>query len=305
MTHSRQKTPGTFSNAVSNDLRQPDIGEKGFRFGPIGLASYERSFGLRFVDESSCLADADYDSRVRMLVSDHRYEMRWDFAGKKVAVVGNGTVLGCGPLIDSCDEVIRISTMRNWQKSPLHDGARVTTWSGHPWLVVRRNNKGDLEANGRFAELLESGTKLWAASPFHISVDAYRWLKNQGFLDRLFVAPSPAIIYEIACSRLGADDLQKVFSISGQIKNIIGLSRFDLLLTGTRIILLAELCGAEDIALFGSNLFNFSREGVWFGHDLEFDYDVLMGVKRRILAKGGNFYWHEEQQVQQTWRNTR
>ncbi|WP_265519153.1 hypothetical protein [Nitratireductor luteus] len=305
MKHAGQKHVGTLSTGAVNDMPRSDAREEGFRFGPVGLASYQRSFGLRFVEEAPSLAEADYDSRVRVLMSDHRYGMRWDLSGKKVAVVGNGPVLNCGRLIDSCDEVIRISTMRNWQKSPVHDGTRVTTWSGHPWLVVHRNNRGELEANDRFAELLENGARLWASSPFHISLDAYWWLSHRGLLDRLLVVPPPANIYEIACSHMEAEDLRKLFSISAQINNIVGLPHFDLLLTGTRMIFLIELCGAKDIAIFGTNLFNFSPDGVWFGHDLQFDYEVLMAVKQRILAKGGTFYWNEEQQVQQKWRSIR
>lgn len=276
--------------------------KEGFRSAPIGLASYQKSFGLHFVDESAAHASADHDARVRVLVSGHRYGMRWDLAGKKVALVGNAPIENCGSLIDRCDEVIRVSTMRNWRQSQAHDGLRVTTWAGHPWLMVSRTASGDLEANARFAVLLEQGVKLWAASPFHISFDSYRWLSRHGYLDRLVVAPSPADVFEIACSRLEAEDLQQMFSLPGPIKNIVGLNHFDLLLTGTRLAVLLELCGVNNLNIFGTNLFNFSRDGVWIGHDLKMDYKVLMGVKRRISSKGGNFYWNEERKIQDMWR---
>lgn len=272
--------------------------ETGFRLSPIGLAGYQRSFGLHFVEETPDLARANHDSRVRVLVDERRYGMRWDLAGRRVAVVGNAPVENCGALIDGCDEVIRISSMRNWRQSALHEGTRLTTWAGHPWFVVHRNNKGEPVANGKFEAGLEAGMKLWAASPFHISFDAYRWLSARGYLDSLLVAPPPANIYEIACSSLDAEALQKIFSISGPVRNIVGLTYFDRLLTGTRILLMLELCGVKDIYMFGFNLFGFSMEGVWFGHDLAFDHDVIMGIKRRIEARGGTFHWNEERQVQ-------
>ncbi|TWG89433.1 hypothetical protein L598_008200000030 [Mesorhizobium sp. J18] len=265
---------------------------------PIGLASYQRSFGLKFIHESDPLPDTD--PRTRILVSTHRYGMPSDLAGKSVAVVGNGCVQNSGKLIDGCDEVIRISTMRNWNRASEHDGVKTTIWAGHPWLVVRRKADGELAPNPRFAELARAGSQLWAASPFHISVDSYRWLKAEGHLERLLVAPPPAEIYEIGCSYFDAEELRLLFSIARQRKNVIGFSNFDLLLTGTRIVLMLELCGVTRISLFGTNLFGFSRDGVWFGHDLMFDYKVLMRVRKRLKEKGGEFHWPDERSVKKS-----
>lgn len=289
----RVLTPDNAMNE-SSERQKSIVPAKAFQQGPLGLASYQRSFNLQFIRESDVLEQRD--SRIRVLVSNHRYGMRWDLAGKSVAVVGNGLVRNCGSLIDECDEVIRISTMRNWLRAPEHDGTRTTIWAGHPWLVVSRMENGEIRANPSFARLAEEGTQLWATSPFHISLDSYKWLKNNGQLDRLLVAPSSAEIYEIACSLLESSIIEILFSISKK-EGLIGFSRFELLLTGTRILMMLYMCGVKSIHVFGSNLFNFSRKDVWFGHDLNFDYRILMYLKRRIEERGGKFYWNEEREV--------
>jgi len=225
--------------------------------------------------------------------------MPWDLAGKKVAVVGNGAVKECGKLIDSCDEVIRISTMRNWLQSAEHDGLKTTIWAGHPWLVVHRRPTGELGAISKFAELMMRQPRLWAVSPFHISVDSYRWLCENGHIDRMLVNPSWAEVYEVSCSKMESDGIRKIFSISYR-KDMIGFNNYELLLTGTRILFLLNLCGVSSIKIFGANLFNFSMKGVWIGHNLEKDYDVIMYIKNRIIDSGGDFYWHEEEDVKKT-----
>ncbi len=47
--------------------------------------------------------------------------------------------------------------------------------------------------------------------PFHISVDAYRWLKMAGYYDDLLVTPAPMDVYEIACRKMTAEYLQALF----------------------------------------------------------------------------------------------
>lgn len=263
----------------------------------IGSASYERSFGLKFIPEKDILADNDYGPEMRILPCRSKYGLRDGLAGKRVALVGNGEISDCGPLIDAHDEVIRITTMRAWQADPIHDGTRTTIWAGHPWIVVRRNPAGVLVPNAKFEQLLKEDIDIWAASPFHISVDSYRWLKTRGHYDDLLVTPAPMDVYEIACRKMTAEYLQTLFSISHQKENIIGFPYFDLMLTGTRLILLLELSGVKDISLFGFNLFDFSYENVWFGHDLHFDYNVINEAKKRIIDSGGNFYWHDEKHI--------
>jgi len=261
---------------------------------PVGLTSYEKSFGLQFVHETDTLGQAE--SRTRILVSDHRYGMPRDLAGKKIAIVGNGLVKGCGPLIDSCDEVIRISTMRNWQQSADHDGLKTTIWAGHPWLVVHRGSAGDLRANPKFAELMNRQPRLWVISPFHTSVDSFRWLCEKQIIDRTIFNPSWTEVYEVACSKLDFAEIKRIFSISNR-KDIIGFNNYELLLTGTRIILLLYLCGVSNINIFGTNLFNFSKKDVWFGHDIYQDFFTINYIKKRILDEGGKFYWNEEPYV--------
>lgn len=264
---------------------------------PVGLTSYEKSFGLQFVHETDTLGQAE--SRTRILVSDHRYGMPWDLAGKKIAIVGNGVVKGCGSLIDSCDEVIRISTMRNWQQSAEHDGLKTTIWAGHPWLVIHRGPTGDLIANPKFAQLMSQQPRLWAVSPFHTSVDSFRWLCEKQIIDRTIFNRSWADVYEVACSKLDFDGIKRIFSFPER-KDIVGLNNYELLLTGTRILLLLYLCGVSNLSIFGTNLFNFSKKDLWFGHDLNQDFYTMNYIKKKVLEDGGEFYWNEEHYVRRS-----
>jgi hypothetical protein len=263
----------------------------------IGVAGYEKSFGLQFADEADLGPSTHLDERSRIIVLDKRYGLRGDLAGKRVALVGNGSVENCGRLIDDHDEVIRISAMGSWRRSVIHDGERVTIWAGHPWLVVHRNSLGEPEPISLFAELVAAGVQLWALSPFHISFDAYKWMSTEGLLDRLVVAPPPAVIYDIACTYLDAEEISQLFSIPPNRKHLVGIPHFDLLLTGTRLALLLELSGVKHLSLYGFGLFDMSTQNVWFGHDLQTDLRVLVNMKRRIVDGGGRFYWHEEDRV--------
>ncbi|NKB79730.1 hypothetical protein HED49_17995 [Ochrobactrum daejeonense] len=121
----------------------------------IGSASYERSFGLNFIHEKDLLADNDYGPEMRILPCRSKFGLRSGLAGKRVALVGNGEIRDCGPLIDAHDEVIRITTMRAWQADPVHDGTRTTIWAGHPWIVVRRNPAGVPTPKPKFEQLLK------------------------------------------------------------------------------------------------------------------------------------------------------
>lgn len=268
----------------------------------IGASTYERAPGLTLLDEDALSAQADAPHGAggflaRVVPRDERLGLRFDLAGKSVAIVGNGLVRHCGPQIDAHDEVLRLNGLRNWHQDPQHDGARATTWTGHPIFAVSRDASGALQASPQFERLVDAGAGLWALSPLHISVDAFRWLESRRALDRLLVAPSFAVIQDLLSRSLDADILATLFSIAHVREDIVGRPVFEHLLTGTRLLLLLELSGVRRISIYGCNLFVNSRESVWFGHDLPMDLRVMLGVKRRLLQNGGSFHWEEEAQV--------
>jgi hypothetical protein len=99
------------------------------------------------------------------------------------------------------------------------------------------------------------------------------------------------------CNALGADDLHLLFAPNQANRFLVGLPFFELLLTGTRLLLLLELAGASRLGVFGFNLFSRGAETAWFGHAPHVDLRVMLAIKRRLQDDGRQFYWHEEDAV--------
>jgi hypothetical protein len=258
----------------------------------IGIASYERSFAINFFTESDTTSfEEGFKSRV--IADRSRIRLRTELAGRSAAIVGNAVVQNVGADIDMHDEVIRLNTMRAWQKAEYEDGCRITMWAGHPAFVISRNVHQDLIAIKFFEEAVLANIPLWALSPFHITCDSFSWMRDHGALERLAVAPPPYEIYEVACRTWPDEEVSRLFSIPAKRGTLIGLPYFDLLFTGTRLALLLELCGVKQISLYGSDLFRGTpRDQIWFGHDPALDRDVLQGLERRLSAAGGYLRWH-------------
>jgi len=259
----------------------------------IGAASFRRSFGLEFLLEEDLPPVPQLVPGMRVIPADSRYGLRFDLAGKRVAVVGNGAVKGRGGVIDGHDEVIRLSSMRHWRHSPLDDGERITLWAGQPEFVVALDETGRPAARPSFAAIVAQGVPLWGMSPFHVSLPSYCWLKERGALARLMIAPPPAAICDMMCEWMEAETLAEIFSLVPKRGKLVGQTYFDVLFTGTRLVLLLELCGVTEISLFGCDLFLRSVEPVWWGHDPALDRRVLLGCQQRLRRRGGDLRWPE------------
>lgn len=261
----------------------------------IGSSTYEHFSGVTFFEEKAVASLPEEDcENVRIVPRDERLGLRLDLADKKVAIVGNGSVSNCGKAIDRHDEVVRINSMCNWRQDPIHDGRRITLWTGNPVFVVERDKSGNRHVPPLFSQIVEAGIGLWALSPLHISVDAYRWLDDQNALDRLLVAPPSAVIQDISSRILDGKSVSTLFSIARGRDEIVGRTVYDSLLAETRLLILLELCGVKHMSLYGVDLFVNSKDQPCSGHNLPMDMRVILELKRRLFAKGGFFHWEEE-----------
>jgi hypothetical protein len=267
----------------------------------LGASAYRRSFGA---DIRPLAETGDRASNPRVLLPREFYRTPKQFYGKKVAVVGNGRIGSCGNEIDSHDEVIRITAMGSWQRAAKDDGVKITAWAGHPWFVCKYDVDGILHVDPQFESVADEATVLWALSPFHVSLASYHGLEGRGLLDKLAVVPPACVVADAMVEYLDQEDFSFLFSYpssgnSAAYLNLIGLPRYDLLLTGTRLLLLLELMGATDMSLYASDLFDGGRDpAIWRGHDVSVDYRATMAVRARLEACGGSLYWHEEKQVE-------
>jgi len=262
----------------------------------LGVHAYE-ALNVRYVDLADPGAVPLEWSDARVILPEEYYDFPFDLAGQRVAIVGNGVVEGCGRDIDGHDVVIRITSLRHWRRDPVDDGERLSLWAGQPWRVVEWGAAGEINALDGFARAARAGLRLWALSPFHISFVAYRWMRDQGVLPNLIVAPTPVVIYDMACHFMSATDLSLLFSLPPDRAGLVGLFAYDLLFTGTRLGLLLEIAGVSHMSFYGCDLFRDTRRQLWPGHDVRTDFRVLRGLKARLTARGGAFYWHEEEAV--------
>ena len=256
------------------------------RLMEIGRSAYEKSFNIRFVEEGAVGDFPGHDFRTRVIPHALPLGFPAQLAGKSVAVVGNGHIIGQGGAIDSHDAVIRISTMRNWQKSAEEDGLRTTLWAGQLAFVFGPNG-----VNPDFAQLVDRDVPLWALSPFHVTCDAYEWLRRRPSPAMVTVLPPPAVLFDVFHDYMSAVDMELLFSMPPARRQLTGLSRYECLLTGTRLVLALEACDVAAISLYGFDLFTRSEEPVWFGHDLDVDRQVLQSVQQRFAMRGRGFRW--------------
>ncbi|MBB5753921.1 polysaccharide pyruvyl transferase family protein [Prosthecomicrobium pneumaticum] len=160
------------------------------------------------------------------------------------------------------------------------DGVRARAW-------LRLIARAGLVVTGRYHHVV-------AAFAFGTPVVALRWMERAGVIDRLRVALPPLALFDAFCARLEPEDLAILFAIAPPRRNLVGLPRIERLMTGTRILLLLELSGVSEIGLFGTDLFVDTADPLWFGHDPAIDLMVIAALKRRLLARGGTFFWNEE-----------
>lgn len=262
-----------------------------------GRTAYERSFKITFYAETDPGMQHATGHLSRVLVSPHRLGLPHHlFQNKGVALIGNGHIRNAGPLIEAHDVVVRLKSMRNWKHSETEDGRRIDLWAGLPSHAIHEDHLGQTRLDPVVATIIDSGIPIWAVTPFHITCSAFRVLSNLNILDRLIVSPSCHSLFDDFCRIADGEDVSDLYSVV-RGGGLIGLSQFELLLTGTRVALLAELSGAKSIGLFGLDFFTTEPRTRWSGHDFSADLRILLSLRRRMLAAGKAFYWHEQERV--------
>ena len=204
--------------------------------------------------------------------------------GRSVALIANSPVVGRGPTIDSFDEVIRINRMEYWKRSAADDGARITMWAG---LADARMIRG-VRPTGRapvgltnFPDVASTVRTIWSATPFHLSVRFYKFLSDRGLLDRLFVSGSEPFLHDYLAQRL-PPGMARALAMERRVhkpgRSTIIQPAFELLLTGTRLILFCALSGARQIGLFGFNFFEGTEKKPISLHDYPFEKELLAAL---------------------------
>lgn len=257
------------------------------RIETLGRSAYERAFGIKFIDEGQIDPAGAYGFLDRVIPSSCRYGLPDRLHGKSVAIVANSVVSGFGAEIDSHDEVIRMTSMRNWRRAAGDDGERATMWAGMASQLVKGT-----DPIPHIQRLIDEGAGIWCLSPFHITCGAYNFLRVKGVLERMLVLPPAAYLYELFARFMTAQELAVLYGMPQDSEELVGLSCYERLLTGTRLALLVEACGAGHLSLFGFDLFTTESERLWRGHDLAVDRQVLEGVGRRLRDSGRGFRWH-------------
>jgi hypothetical protein len=252
-------------------------------------AAYESVMGVEFLPEAAVERSRSYGFKTRVIPAEYPVGLRDGLRGKRVAVVGNGAVEGLGEDIDSHEEVIRISAMRDWRKDPKEDGCKATLWAGQLAFVA-----ADGMVDPKFRQLVEEGVPIWALSPYHVTCDAYNFLRGRPARPDVTILPSAETMFGTFGSYMSADDLGTLTAIAPPRKDISGLTQYDLLLTGTRLVLALEAVGVGSISLFGFDLFTRQKRLPWVGHDVAVDLMVLRRTSDRFRSSGREFRWITE-----------
>lgn len=273
-----------FRRVPMDNPSQPPL----YRIRPeaLGCSAYEASFGIRFMQESEVDRDRSYDFKTRVVPSSFPLGFPVGLEGARVAVVGNGEVDGHGAEIDAHDEVIRISQMAKWLNSPADAGERITMWSGQLAFVA-----SDGIVDEKFRRVVEEGVRLWALSPFHVTCDAFNFLRSRQVPPEVTILPSASCLFDLYGRYMGAEDIELLFSIAPVNRHLRSLVRHELLFTGTRLVLALEAAGVRSVSLYGFDLFTRAQRSPWFGHEPGIDLRVLLGVQRRFADAGREFRW--------------
>lgn len=266
-----------------------DLPENEAHSADPGRVAYESAMGVEFVPEAKVQASTAYGFKTRVIPSAYPVGVPAQLRGARVAVVGNGPVETAGGDIDSHDEVIRISAMRRWSGDPKVDGCRTTLWAGQLAFVA-----ADGVVERKFRRLVEDGVPLWALSRYHVTCDAYNFLRNRPTPPNVTVLPAAESMLRTFSAYMTPEDVGLLSGLAPARFQLPGFSRYELLLTGTRLVLALEAAGVHGVSLFGFDLFTSQARRPWQGHDIPFDREVLRRVRTRFQASGRAFRWIPE-----------
>ena len=146
------------SSLVANGSRDPGATTGGpvteTKDGNFGRSRFEVVYRRSYITEEEFSARGGSDDQYIWMDPS-----RWNLApsplqGRRVALVGNTPILGCGQVINSFDEVIRMNRMEYWRQSAADDGARITVWAGLPRnkvLYGARSKRNHPESSDQFS----------------------------------------------------------------------------------------------------------------------------------------------------------
>lgn len=264
--------------------------------GQIGGRVYEDNFGWRFAGLDENHPPSQIRDRPNFFCIDRTFNFRPYFVyEKKIAIVGNSIVEGCGDSIDSADEVIRINDMRNWKCDSYNDGIRTTVWAGLPVFAIGRID-ADMTSwlESKFFKVASNVNLLWSVSPFQCTVETWKNLVGLGLHHKLKTLPGYYEYLDLVYFAI-SPEMRKILYGNNFMNGYTGVPNFELLFTGVKICLACFLDGAKQIDLFGFDFF--AAETYWKHHDLHINLQVLLLIEAEMSATGRSFNWNTKENV--------
>ena len=214
-----------------------------------------------------------------------------DFAGRRIALVGNSEVLGFGPAIDAYDDVVRFNHMRTWRRSPADDGARVTIWAGVPaarYLPKHEPPPGE-GPQSLFPEVAPTVRLIWALNPFHTSARFIHFLRHRELMGKFFLSGGALFFFDRLVKTLPVEMVRSLYSIPARDLPKGGPNlrfNFELMLAGIMTTLFCFLGGAREIGLFGYTFYEGIEDRNWGGHDLAYNERFLADLTALAATQG-------------------
>lgn len=269
----------------------------GDRFnGQVGGRLYEEHFGWKFIDSKYIYDDNNTEWKNNLYCIDRYFNFRPYFVfGRYIVIVGNSPVKGCGKIIDSGEEIIRINNMRNWKVDPQDDGVRTTVWAGLPIFAV-----GSIDADiaswesSKFIKISREVNLIWSISPFQCTKHTWNNIVSFGLNHKLKTLPGYFEYLDQIYPALSLEMRKLVWSNVSNY-NYGCMPNFEILLTGVKICLACFLDGARQIDLFGFDFF--TNEPYWKDHDLILNLQILILIEKEMKSTGRIFNWHEKNEV--------
>ena len=214
-----------------------------------------------------------------------------DFAGRRIALVGNSEVLGFGPEIDSYDDVLRFNHLRTWRHSAADDGVRITIWAGVPVSrYVKKHGRLPGDPPRTFFPEVASGVRLiWALNPFHTGARFMYFLRHHALMDKFFLSGGSLFFFDLLVKTLPAEMVRSLYTIPN-LRLPSGAQNlrfnFELMLAGVQTVLFCFLGGAKEIGIFGYTFYKGIEDKNWGGHDLASNERFLAALTAFAATQG-------------------
>jgi hypothetical protein len=248
------------------------------KLAELGTHFYKEHFGHRFVTVDQSSIDSDW-----LLFPDEFYDTApLPFAGKSVAIVGNGVVKGHGRAIDSHDVVVRMNFPYLWKCDPEEDGEKITHWAGLGKNEIFspekfHNPETSLKLTSLNEHLLKAES-FHCISHHHIQSGFWSDIQRMGLADKLHVHFAAPLVFELIEPTPFGRDQNMLKWITGRRyleSGYGGWYGWDILFSGVRIALMAALSKPKSIDLFGMNFYTDGYRKPWDMHEMDINRDVL------------------------------